>query len=172
MEGNRPKPPTVIPLTGKLLKQLQRSLVQQQRLGQSQSQPRQTAQPRQAQTATTQPDKQQERAHLGLSHLAGQQQQNGQGSHTAISLQVLSNAAHPVPQSRTANSRYSYKVKITPHGKSDVIKRHLHKVNSKFESVNGLRVHLMAEFKSMCQQQQHLMLANNFEASNSQKFGW
>ena len=97
MEGNRPKPPTVIPLTGDLLEQLHRSLVEQQKLRQSQSQPRQTAQLCQAQAATTQPEKQEERAHLSLLHVAGQQQQqNGQESHTAISFQVLNNAANPV----------------------------------------------------------------------------
>ena len=75
-----------------------------------QSQPRETAQPSQAQAATTQPKKQ-ERAHLSLLHVAGQQQQqNGQGSHTAIPFQVLNNAAqNPVLQSRPANSCYSYK---------------------------------------------------------------
>ena len=46
------------------------------------------------------------------------------------------------------NSHYSYKVKIINiHGKSDVLVRYLHKVNSKFESVNGLRVHLMGDFQ-------------------------
>ena len=75
-------------------------------------------------------------------HVAGQQQQNEQGSHTAISfqvIQVLNNSAHPVPQPWSVDSRYSYKVKIiNPHRKSDVIVRHLHKVNSKFESVKRI----------------------------------
>ena len=83
--GDRPKSSTVIPLTGDLLKQLQRSLVQQQKLRQSQSQPREAAQPCQAQAATTQPKKQEEQAHLSLLHVPGQQQQqNRQDSHTAI----------------------------------------------------------------------------------------
>ena len=62
MEGKRTKLPTVIPLSGNLLEQLQRALVKQQRQGQSQSQARQMMQPRQAQPATTQPEKQQERS--------------------------------------------------------------------------------------------------------------
>ena len=73
-----------------------------------------------AQAAANQLERQQILAHLSLSHLAGQQQ-NGQGSHTAISFQVLNNVAHPVPQSRSATSRYSYKVKeMNPQRKSDV----------------------------------------------------
>ena len=38
---------------------------------------------------------------------------------------------------------------INPHRKSDVIVRHLHRLNSKFDSVHGLRVHLMINFKSI-----------------------
>ena len=122
MEGNRPKPPTVVPLTGNLLEHLQRSLLQQQKPGQRGQASQQ-----------------------GPSQAQQQQQQNGQGSHTAISLQILNN---PVPRPQSATSRYSYKVKIiNPHRKSDIIVRHLHNVNTKLESVNGLRVHLMDQFQ-------------------------
>lgn len=67
------------------------------------------AQPHQVQPATTQLEKQEERAHLSLLHVAGQQQQqNGQGSHTAIPFRYNA-AQNPVLQSRPANSCYSYK---------------------------------------------------------------
>ena len=62
--GNRPKPPTVVPLTGNLLEHLQRSLLQQQKPGQRGQASQQ-----------------------GPSQAQQQQQQNGQGSRTAISLQ-------------------------------------------------------------------------------------
>ena len=89
---------------------------------------------------------QQDQAHLTLSQVAGQkQQQNGQGLHTAISLQVLNN---PVPQPQPASTHYSYIVKIiNPHRKRDIIVRHLHDMNFKLESVDGLRVLLMDQFQ-------------------------
>ena len=107
MEGTRPKPPTVVPLSKNLLEHLQRSLLQQQRLGQSghaiQQDQTQAAMPERekaplnaTQLGKTKP--QREQARLTLS---GQQQQNGQGSHTAISLQVLNN-----PHGTTAPACY------------------------------------------------------------------
>ena len=154
MEGSCP---TVVPLTGSLLERIQRSLLQQQRTGQSQGPLGQTAQqsrakaPHQETTRApvniTQPSKsnsQPEQVSLNLSQVAGQQHLIGQGSHTAISLQVLNS----VPRSQPATLQYSYKVKIiNPNRKSDKMVRHLHSVNSKFESVNQLRVCLKDEFQ-------------------------
>ena len=124
----RPKPPTVFPLTGDLLEQLQRSLVQQQRQGKLQGQAgvRQVSlnltQPERATQAQAvphqsipqkgqvppQPMAQQGQARLNPTQVA-QQHHNGQGAHTAIYLQV--NTAKPfVPQTqpgKASTSNYS-----------------------------------------------------------------
>ena len=156
MIGNqsRPRPPTtptIVPLTSHLIQQLQRSLQWQlQRTAQLMT-IGQTAVP-QGQ-ARPQKGPQQGSAPHDVTQL-GQQQQTGQGSHTAISVQVHNNPLSPpstpdsVPRSQPSviTPTYTYKVKIVnPNKKSEVMVRHLHNVATKSESVKGLRVHLMDE---------------------------
>ena len=78
----------------------------------------------------------------------------GQGSRTAVSVQVLSNNTYnpsrpkPPPASQLPAVHYTYKVKIiNPNKKSVTVVRYLHNVSRKFESVSELRVRLIDELK-------------------------
>ena len=161
MERNRPRPPTIVPLTKNLIEQI----FKQQQSRAAPFLPGQLPGPRAqnpgaGQTAAITNMSQQSGATAVNLSDSGEHSHKGQGSRTAISVQVLNNNAQSnPPRHRTSQAaqvtlpqppivRYTYKVKIiNPSKKSASIVRYLHNVSSKFESVNGLRVRLMDEFQ-------------------------
>ena len=159
----RPRPPTIVPLTTDLI---QKILQQQQQRG-AQPLASTTSKAAQAGQGTPRPILSQavlEKSTGGVPAQPGQgaaainsiemgnQRHKGQESRAAISVQVLTNnAVNPSgsrgPQTTTVPT-YTYKVKIvTPNKRSATIVRYLHDYTRKFESVNGLRVQLMDHFQ-------------------------
>lgn len=162
MEGNQPRPPTIVPLTKNLIEQIfkqQQSRAAPFLAGQLPGPRAQNPGAGQTAAITNNMPEQSGATAVNLSD-SGEHSHKGQGSRTAISVQVLNNNAQSnPPRHRTSQAaqvtlpqppivRYTYKVKIiNPSKKSASIVRYLHNVSSKFESVNGLRVRLMDEFQ-------------------------
>ena len=132
MEGNRRGTPTTVPLTRNLVEQL----LKQQQL-------QRTTPLQVGQTATVRPQQ---------SGGATAVNREGQGSRTAVSVQVLSNNTYnpsrpkPPPAPQQPAVHYTYKLKIINPNKKSVtvtVVRYLHNVSRKFESVSELRVLLI-----------------------------
>ena len=161
----RPRPPTVVPLTRDLIQQI---FQQQQQRG---AQPLNTTTSKAAQAGQGAPRPILRQAtQMGIGKSTGSVPQQGQGatainsiemgnqrhkgqeSRAAISVQVLTNNALNPSGSRPPQTvtipTYTYKVKIVnPKKRSATVVRYLHNYTRKFESVNGLRVQLMDHFQ-------------------------
>ena len=160
----RPRPPTVVPLTKELIQQIGLLQQQQQRGARpvNTTTSKAAAQaghgaprpilPQSGKSARSVPQQGQGAAAVNSVEL-GNQRHKGQESRAAISVQVLTNnALSPSNGSRPPQTapvpKYTYKVKIvSPNKRSATVVRYLHNYTCKFESVNGLRVQLMDHFQ-------------------------